>query len=282
MLQAADRHQVRSIVHGWRQQGLSTALVPTMGNLHEGHLALVEAAREQADRVVASIYVNPTQFVPGEDFAGYPRTMAADKVALQASGCDLLFAPDHATVYPFGIDNATRVIAPPDIASPLEGQFRPGHFDGVLTVVARLFNLVSADAAVFGEKDFQQILVIRRMVEDLSFNIRIIQVPTVRENNGLALSSRNSYLDSAQGLAAAELSSVLNEVVEEVRNEPARWMCAEEAAAARLETVGLKVDYVAVRSARDLTKPAEKSGELVVLAAAWCGATRLIDNMKII
>jgi pantoate--beta-alanine ligase len=280
MLQAVDRGQVRSVVDDWRQQGLKIALVPTMGNLHEGHLALVKVARSEADRVVTSIYVNPTQFGAGEDYESYPKTLKADQAALEESGCDLLFVPDHATVYPLGFENAIRMVAPPDIASPLEGRSRPDHFDGVLTVVARLFNLVCPDLAVFGEKDYQQLLLVRRMVEDLSFGIRIIPVPTAREPNGLALSSRNHYLAAAQKEAAAHLSSVLSELVERINAEPASWEQAEKEAAARLQQLGLRVDYVAVRRAHDLAKPSVGAGELRVLAAVWCGQTRLIDNMK--
>jgi len=282
MQQAIDREQVRSVVCGWRQQGLKIALVPTMGNLHAGHLALVGVARKKADRVVASIYVNPTQFGAGEDYGSYPRTLDADREALEASGCDLLFAPDHATIYPAGIENAVRIIASADLALPLEGQFRPGHFDGVLTVVARLFNLVCPDLAVFGEKDFQQLQVIRRMVQDLSFDIRVIPVPTVRERNGLAMSSRNNYLETTQKEAASHFSAVLAEVVERVIDEPAAWRQAEKDAIARLEHLGFKIDYVSVRRAKDLQKPSGDGGKLRVLAAVWCGSIRLIDNMKII
>jgi len=282
MQQAIDREQVRSVVCGWRQQGLKIALVPTMGNLHAGHLALVGVARKKADRVVASIYVNPTQFGAGEDYGSYPRTLDADREALEASGCDLLFAPDHATIYPAGIENAVRIIASADLALPLEGQFRPGHFDGVLTVVARLFNLVCPDLAVFGEKDFQQLQVIRRMVQDLSFDIRVIPVPTVRERNGLAMSSRNNYLETTQKEAASHFSAVLAEVVERVIDEPAAWRQAEKDAIARLEHLGFKIDYVSVRRTKDLQKPSGDGGKLRVLAAVWCGSIRLIDNMKII
>jgi pantoate--beta-alanine ligase len=281
MLQAVDREQVWSVVHDWRAQGLTIALVPTMGNLHKGHLALVERARKEADRVVTSIYVNPTQFGVGEDFGNYPRTLKSDRAALKASGCDLLFAPNHATVYPFGIDHTVRVTASPDISAKLEGRTRPGHFDGVLTVVVRLFNLVCPDVAIFGEKDYQQLLVIHRMVEDLSFNIRIVPVPTVRERNGLAMSSRNNYLETAQKEAAANLNSVLTEVVGRVVAEPSSWAQAEKDATVRLEHLGLRVEYVAVRRAGDLAKPAGEAGEFRVLAAMWCGQTRLIDNMKI-
>jgi pantoate--beta-alanine ligase len=281
MLQAVDLEQIRRVTRDWRRQALTTALVPTMGNLHEGHLALVRKAREHADRVVASIYVNPTQFGEGEDYGSYPRTPDTDRVALEASGCDLLFAPGHDTVYPPGIKNSIRLVASPDLAAPLEGECRPGHFDGVLTVVARLFNLVGPDVAVFGEKDFQQLLLIRRMVEDLSFDIRIVSVPTVREHNGLAMSSRNRYLRAEEKAAAVRLSTVLSDVVEQVRNDPSHWEQAEQDAVSRLESLGIRVDYVAVRRADNLAVASEADAPMRVLAAVRCGKTRLIDNMKI-
>jgi pantoate--beta-alanine ligase len=282
MQQAVDLEQIRRVMGDWRRQALTTALVPTMGNLHEGHLALVSEARKHADRVVASIYVNPTQFGEGEDYDSYPRTPDTDRAALEEYGCDLLFAPGHDTIYPPGITNSIRLVASPDLAAPLEGECRPGHFDGVLTVVARLFNLVVPDVAVFGEKDFQQLLLIRRMVEDLSFDVRIVSVPTVREPNGLAMSSRNRYLRQEDREAAVQLSSVLSDVVEQVRNHPASWKQAEEGAMRHLETLGFRVDYVAVRRADSLAAPSEEGAQMRVLAAVHCGQTRLIDNMKII
>lgn len=282
MLQAVDLEQIRRVTRDWRRQALTTALVPTMGNLHEGHLALVREARRHADRVVASIYVNPTQFGEGEDYDSYPRTPETDRAALEASGCDLLFAPGHNTMYPVGITNSISLVASPDLAASLEGECRPGHFEGVLTVVARLFNLVSPDVAVFGEKDFQQLLLIRRMVIDLSFNIQVVSVPTIREHNGLALSSRNRYLRKEEKEAAVQLNAVLMDVVEQVRNQASRWEQAEQDAIDRLEVLGFGVDYVAVRRADNLAAPSGKGASLRVLAAAWCGQTRLIDNMKII
>lgn len=281
MLKAADLEQIRRVTGDWRRQALTIALVPTMGNLHEGHLSLVREARRRADRVVASIYVNPTQFGEGEDYESYPRTPESDHAALEASGCDLVFAPGHVTMYPPGITNSIRLVAPPDLASQLEGECRPGHFDGVLTVVARLFNLVRPDIAVFGEKDYQQLLLIRRMVEDLSFDIRIVSVPTVRERNGLAMSSRNRYLREEEMEAAAQLNAALSQLAKQVRETPSGWRQAERDAAETLVNRGLRVDYVAVRRADNLAAPSGKDPSLRVLAAVRCGQTRLIDNMKI-
>jgi pantoate--beta-alanine ligase len=282
MRQAKDQDQIRSVTRRWRQEGQTIALVPTMGNLHDGHLALVRAAGLEADRVVTSIYVNPAQFGEGEDFESYPRTLDADRESLEQAGCDLLFIPDHHTMYPYGLGNAVRLLAPPDLAALLEGKSRPGHFDGVVTVVARLFNLVDPDIAVFGEKDYQQLLVIKRLVDDLGFGIRIVPVPTVREASGLAMSSRNNYLEPAQRKAAGELNAVLRQAAERIKREPGQTTRVERAAVLRLERLGFRVEYVAIRRAEDLAVPAAADQKLRVLAAAWSGQTRLIDNIGII
>jgi pantoate--beta-alanine ligase len=282
MRQAENREQIRSATRRWRQEGQKIALVPTMGNLHDGHLALVEAARAEADRVITSIYVNPAQFGEGEDFESYPRTLEADRRLLEQAGCDLLFLPDHRTVYPHGLGNVVRLLAPPDLADSLEGDSRPGHFDGVVTVVARLFNLVDPDIAVFGEKDYQQLLVIGRLVDDLGFGIRIVPVSTMREASGLAMSSRNNYLEPAQRKAAGELNAVLLEAAERIKGEVSDTTEVERAAVVRLEGLGFRVEYVAVRRAEDLGMPAAADQQLRVLAAAWCDQTRLIDNIGVI
>jgi pantoate--beta-alanine ligase len=278
MRQAQSRDQLWAVLRSWRRDGLSTALVPTMGNLHEGHLALVAAAREHADRVVASIYVNPTQFGAGEDFERYPRTLEADQCQLEEAGCDLVFTPTDETMYPGGPDDSTGVSAAPSLANVLEGAHRPGHFDGVVAVVARLFNLVTPDVAVFGEKDYQQLLVIQRLVQDLGYPVRIAAVATVRGPAGLALSSRNRYLDDAQRAAAKQLNVVLQEAARQLAAAPKRLAEVERQARAELEQAGLRVDYVAVRRARDLAKPSTDDPDLRILAAVWSGATRLIDN----
>jgi len=278
MRQAQTRDQLWAVVRNWRRAGLKIALVPTMGNLHEGHLALVAAAREQADRVITSIYVNPAQFGASEDFTRYPRTLDEDQQQLEAARCDLVFVPADRTIYPRGLGDSTRLQAAPSLANILEGASRPGHFDGVVTVVARLFNLVGPDLAVFGEKDWQQLQVVRRMVEDLGYPLQIVPVATVRGPRGLALSSRNRYLDEAQRAAAEHLNAVLQGVAQRVGAAPGERLAAEQEARDRLEQHGLRVDYVAVRRAEDLAEPEARDRDLRVLAAVWSGATRLIDN----
>jgi pantoate--beta-alanine ligase len=251
-----------------------------MGNLHAGHLALVAEARRLADKVVASIYVNPTQFGQGEDFGQYPRSLEQDLQALDDAHCDLAFVPDEKEIYPFGHAAAMRLSAPPELADILEGASRPGHFDGVVTVVSRLFNLVQPDVAVFGEKDYQQLIVIRRMVEDMGFALRIHGHATVRESSGLALSSRNRYLDDEQKTAAGNISTVLDDIVRALDEGENNLEELESEAVRRLNAQGLRPDYVAIRRAADLSLPQKSDQELRVLAAAWCGRTRLIDNQS--
>ena len=281
MLEAKTRQELRECTRSWRQNEQRIALVPTMGNLHAGHLALVTAARDKADRVVSSIYVNPTQFGEGEDIESYPRTLEADRAALAQAGCDLLFAPDVHTVYPFGFENAVMLGAMPGLASTLEGRCRPGHFNGVVTVVARLFNLVNPDVAVFGEKDYQQLLIIRRMVEDLGYDIDIHAVPTVREPSGLALSSRNSYLNSEHLARAQCLQAVLRDTAARAAQAGMDLSLLEDMAKIQLKKHKLGVEYVAIRRAKDLAVPGNTDQDLRLLAAVRCGKTRLIDNFKI-
>lgn len=281
MQRVESREQLWSFTRSWRKDGLQTALVPTMGNLHEGHLELVRAARRNADRVIVSIYVNPTQFGEGEDFESYPRTLDADLQKLEAAACDLAFIPDNATMYPLGTGQAVQVRAAPALSAVLEGACRPGHFDGVVTVVARLFNLVYPDIAVFGEKDYQQLLVIQQMVEDLGYPLRILPVATVRESSGLARSSRNNYLDHEQMQAAVQLNSVLADAARRVTAEGQEPALAERLAVGELERLGFRVDYVALRRASDLAEPGTGDRDLRILAAAHCGRTRLIDNLPV-
>ena len=211
---AAD---LRASVSAWRREGARVAFVPTMGNLHAGHLSLVELAREHAENVVASVFVNPTQFGPNEDFTSYPRTLDADRASLAAHGCNVLFAPSVDEMYPYGAAQTVRVEVP-QIVETLEGALRPGHFAGVATVVAKLLSQCGPDAAVFGEKDFQQLLVIRRMVRDLDLPVEIVGAPTARAPDGLALSSRNAYLTPAERAAAPSLAAALRDAVERLRD----------------------------------------------------------------
>jgi len=264
----------------WRHSEEHIALVPTMGNLHAGHIALVELAREHAERVVVSVFVNPTQFGDGEDFDEYPRTLERDQRRLKTTTADLIFAPAVETVYPFGIKDATTVSVP-GLTENFCGASRPGHFDGVTSVVARLFSLVKPDVAVFGQKDYQQQLVIRRMVEDLSLPVSIITSETIREDDGLALSSRNSYLGDEQRIIAPRLYEVIRSMAEELQNGRRNFAELESAASQRLQDAGFEVDYVAIRRARNLEVPDRDCDDLVVLVAAQLGEARLIDNVVI-
>ena len=269
---------LRAAIRGWRSKGLTVGFVPTMGNLHAGHQSLIKLARARTDRVVASVFVNPTQFGPNEDFERYPRTLVQDQAMLAEQDCDLLFAPDVATIYPFGAEHSISLRVPV-ITETLEGAHRPGHFDGVATVVCKLFNLVQPDLAVFGQKDFQQLKVIERMVRDLSLPLKVMAAPTLRADDGLALSSRNQYL-SAEERARAPLiyDSLLK--MRDLLDKGHAWRVIEQAAAARLVRAGFAPDYVVIRRAEDLAEPAadERHG-LVALIAARLGNTRLIDNL---
>ncbi|MDX1454927.1 MAG: pantoate--beta-alanine ligase [Gammaproteobacteria bacterium] len=271
---------LRQRVADWHLAGERVAFVPTMGNLHAGHLALVEKAREVADRVVASIFVNPMQFGPNEDFGAYPRTEDQDAQQLVKAGCDLLFLPDVETMYPGGTE-ATTFIEVPEISDILCGQSRPGHFRGVATVVARLFHMVQPDAAVFGEKDWQQLQVIRRMVRDLALPVEIIGLPTKREDSGLALSSRNQYLDAAEREQAAELYQALRAAAQGLQAGESVAVL-EKAGRERLARAGFEVDYFTIRNADTLQEVAAADAEaVVVLAAARLGKARLIDNLPV-
>jgi pantoate--beta-alanine ligase len=248
-----------------------------MGNLHEGHISLIERARGLADKVVASVFVNPTQFGPSEDYGAYPRTLERDAGFLEAAGTDVLFAPTIASIYPYGETEAWVDV--PSLSGILCGAARPGHFRGVATVVARLFNHVAPDVAVFGEKDYQQLLLIRRMTVDLGFPIEIVGAPTARDADGLALSSRNQYLSLEERHRASAIFRVLNRVAAGVSaGGDIRTHTAEARAA--LEADGFRPDYVEVRSAESLQPPGAGERELVVLAAAWLGRARLIDNLR--
>ncbi len=270
---------LRERIAAWRRAGERVGFVPTMGNLHAGHLALVAEARRLAERVVVSIFVNPLQFGPQEDFGAYPRTLARDQELLAGAGTDLLFAPTVAAVYPRGQAEQTRVEVP-GISDILCGASRPGHFVGVATVVCKLFNMVQPDLAVFGEKDFQQLLVIRLMTLDLSLPVTIQGLATVREADGLAMSSRNGYLTAEERVRAPALYQTLRRGAERLRQgldiAIVEGLAGEEIAAA-----GFSPDYVSVRRAADLGLPQAGDRELVVLAAARLGRARLIDNVRL-
>lgn len=278
MQTVTDAAAIRAAIRGWRAAGQNVGFVPTMGNLHAGHHSLLKLARARADRVVASVFVNPTQFGPGEDFERYPRTLAQDQAGLAEAGCDILFAPDVSTLYPFG-PAASVSIHVPVITDTLEGAYRPGHFDGVATVVAKLFSLVQPDIAVFGQKDFQQLKVIERMVADLSLSVKVMSAPTLRDDDGLAMSSRNQYLSPQERARAPQIHATLVQM-RELFHQGHAWQALEQAAKARLERAGFVPDYVAIRRAEDLTEPGPDEREgLVALVAARLGVTRLIDNL---
>lgn len=271
--------ELRETVAGWRHRSERVGFVPTMGNLHDGHLALVEDASEQADRVVVSIFINPMQFGPGEDLDSYPRTLEADKEKLLAAGVDLLFAPHVDTVYPRGEAETTAVSVPESLTDTLCGASRPGHFRGVATVVTKLFGMVQPDVAVFGAKDFQQLRVIQRLTEDLDLPVEVVGSPTVREPDGLATSSRNQYLTDSEREIAPILYRELNRVAERVSNDRAAIEPVLDESRQALESAGFTVDYLTVRDQETLGVPGE--GPLIVLGAAWLGRARLIDNIPL-
>jgi pantoate--beta-alanine ligase len=274
-----DPAGLRRETHAWRAQGLSSAIVPTMGALHDGHLALIKAARERADRVLVSIFVNPKQFAANEDLNRYPRDEAADLEMIGEAGAALVYAPELSVMY--GPRFATIVNMAGPAKANLEDKFRPQFFDGVATVVAKLFIASAADVAVFGEKDYQQLLVVQRMAADLDMPIEVLGVPTARAEDGLALSSRNRYLSKSERHQATALFKALNQTAERIRSgiPPQK---ATRTAARSLSTLGFKVDYVTARNAETLAVPQHPADEpLRLLAAAWLGTTRLIDNIAV-
>ena len=270
---------VRKHVRAWRREGRRVAFVPTMGNLHAGHMSLIEAARRHGDRFVASIFVNPMQFGPNEDFAHYPRTPREDASRLEAAGCNLMFTPEVTEIYPHGSERATRVEVA-HLSRILDGEFRPGHFEGVTTVVAKLFYIVEPHVAVFGEKDFQQLTIIRRMVEDLCMPIEIIAAPTLREADGLAMSSRNQYLTAPERALAPRIYATLEAAASRVRAGDADFASIERSGFRTLEESGFLPEYFSLRQPTDLSPPAHDSRELVILTAARLGRARLIDNLR--
>ena len=280
MQSVSEIKSLRSQIKAWRQQGLSIAFVPTMGNLHQGHFSLVEKAKTLADKVVVSIFVNPMQFGANEDLDSYPRTLDADKQGLAEIGTALVFTPTVDIMYPNGLD-AQSYVDVPDISMGYCGGARPGHFKGVATVVTKLFNMVQPDFACFGEKDFQQLQVIRAMVRDLSMPIEIIGVQTQREVSGLAMSSRNGYLSEQEKDTAKVLYQTLLNAGQSLEQGNKAFDTVEQKAKQALEQAGLKPDYFAIAE-KDNLKPATlETKEFVILAAAFLGKVRLIDNLQV-
>jgi pantoate--beta-alanine ligase len=272
--------ELRALLTEWHPQGDRIALVPTMGNLHKGHTSLVELAKQHADRVIVSVFVNPTQFGANEDFADYPRTLDKDVMKLTRSGADVMFAPTVDEMYPEGPDNATRILVP-GISEDMEGVSRPGHFAGVAAVVCRLFNICHPNVAVFGQKDYQQFIVLKRMASDLHLPVKLLAGPTCRNDDGLALSSRNGYLDADQQATALAISQALNNVSTALLAGKQDYPALEQSACEEITAAGLDPDYVSIRDADDLTAPGSSSMNLVVLAAARINGVRLLDNLLV-
>ncbi|GLX84166.1 pantothenate synthetase [Thalassotalea loyana] len=273
---------LREQITQWRQAGLKIGFVPTMGNLHAGHISLVTEAKKHADKVVASIFVNPMQFGANEDIASYPRTLADDREKLMAEGTDLLFTPTPEIIYPKGLDKQSFVEVP-NVSEGYCGESRPGHFRGVSTVVCKLFNLVQPDIACFGLKDYQQVQVIQTMVEDLSMPIDIIPVETKREDSGLAMSSRNNYLTTEEKAIAPTLNQQMRWLVDQIKQadrEDTDFIGLARQAARKIDESGMKTDYIHVCHARTLNPASDDDSNLVILAAAHCGKARLIDNIQ--
>lgn len=271
---------LRARIQTWRRDGARIALVPTMGNLHAGHISLLDRARALAARTVVSIFVNPIQFGKGEDYARYPSTLEADQEKLAAAGLDLLFSPNLDELYPGGMEEDTRVSVPV-LSTILCGQYRPGHFSGVATVVSKLFINVQPDVALFGEKDYQQLLVIRRMTRDLLMPVEIVGMPIVREPDGLAMSSRNSYLNAEERARAPLINALLRAAADKLATGQHALIAIETAAMAELAAAGFRPEYFSVRRAEDLAAPQPGDHRLQVLVAAWLGSARLIDNLRV-
>lgn len=275
-----DTHALRIMVQRWRNAEEKIAFVPTMGNLHEGHISLLARAREIADRTIVSVFVNPIQFGKGEDYDNYPSTLKQDGQKLADNGADVLFAPNLQQLYPGGMEEDTRVSVP-SLSNILCGETRPEHFSGVATVVTKLFFSVLPDIALFGEKDYQQLLVIKRMVSDLCIPIEILGQPIIRETDGLAMSSRNSYLGVDERKRAPAIFREITKIAEILASGSRDFTKLQDEALSALKEQGLKPEYVRIRRLDDLAEPIEQDTEFSVLAAAWLGGARLIDNVKV-
>ncbi|MFD1217051.1 MULTISPECIES: pantoate--beta-alanine ligase [Microbulbifer] len=271
---------LREALNQARRDGKTIGFVPTMGNLHDAHIELVKLAQQSCDVVVVSIFVNRLQFGLNEDWDTYPRTMQNDMARLRAAECDFLFHPEESEIYPNGMDQQTRVVCPA-MTDVLCGASRPGHFEGVTTVVAKLFNIVQPHKAVFGIKDFQQLAVIRRMVEDLCIPVEIVAAPVHREDDGLAMSSRNGYLTEEERPKVAVLNQSLNWARAEIENGRRDFMALEDEAKARIEQAGFKVDYFSICNSKDLQPAAHDDREITLLGAMYTSGARLIDNVSL-
>jgi len=274
--------QLKAEVANYKKRNLRIGFVPTMGNLHEGHLQLIDLAKKNCDVVVCSIFVNPTQFGENEDFSNYPRTLNTDKEHLEKRGCDLLFFPSAQEIYPQGNNKKTlTLVQVPDISEQLCGASRPGHFDGVSTVVTKLFNLVSPDAAIFGEKDFQQLLIIKKLIIELNFPIEIIGAPISREASGLARSSRNNLLSEQEKKQGAEIYNVLCHLRKDIVDGRRDYSQLVDDAQHKLNNLGFKTDYVEIRNSNTLKLATERDTQVIIFIAAFINKVRLIDNLQI-
>ena len=275
-----DHAGLHRVITEWKAEGETIAFVPTMGNLHLGHFSLLERAHELADKTIVSIFVNPIQFGKGEDYESYPSTLEQDSVRLADNNLDLLFAPDLNQLYPAGVETDTRIVIP-ELSNILCGRFRPGHFSGVATAVAKLFINTQPDFALFGEKDYQQLLVIRRMATDLCMPLEIIGMPIIREADGLAMSSRNAYLDIKERNKAPLIYKTLQAAEQRLTRAPNQISAIEAEGMTALEAAGFKPEYFSIRRSEDLAEPDVHDLRLSILTAAWLGTARLIDNIQI-
>ena len=280
MYQATSVIELRQYVHHWKDHGQSIAFIPTMGNLHAGHLSLIEKGQSLCDRTICSIFVNPMQFGPNEDYAHYPRTLESDLDQLRAIGCDLAYMPTASELYPDGLERITQVQVT-DLTDHYEGEYRPGHFTGVATVCLKLFNIVKPDASVFGKKDFQQYRVISKMVGDFNIDVQIIGQETTREASGLATSSRNQYLDQAQTEKAALIYQTLQQTAQQIDAGERDFAKLQQTALRVLDEAGFKTDYFAIGNAETLLPETSEDRDLVILVTAALGQTRLLDNIEI-
>jgi len=280
MYQATSVIELHQYVQHWKDHGQSIAFIPTMGNLHAGHMSLIEKGQSLCDRSLCSIFVNPMQFGANEDFNHYPRTLDSDIEQLEAIGCDLVYLPTASELYPEGLDKITQVQVT-DLTDHYEGAHRPGHFTGVATVVLKLFNIVNPDVSVFGKKDYQQYRIISKMVADLNLDVQIIGQETTREASGLATSSRNQYLDSEQTRTAALIYQLLNDSAGQISAGERDFKAVEAHAIGRLDEAGFKTDYFAVCNAETLLPASAEDRNLVILVTAELGETRLLDNIEI-